>query len=229
LLNFAETRLLFLIGLGAVLRCEPNTLSFFPAKTISASCHLQWSILGGFTLSSLASLDAVDLAVAAAFAVGLAWYLVVRARRRVEAVEIAVDVVARVGRFTAIVARGTLVDMTGVPGLCTSAERALVSLGWDVGPVRFWPVRSAGQAVVYRGRRMPWRDVPSVVGVASLGDGYGGMRDGGDVYVAFYHVGREPDALMAHELTHARLVGVGHGTDTFLFEERRLLAEMRRS
>lgn len=168
-----------------------------------------------------------DLLVAAAFVVGLAWFLVVRARRRAE---VATDVVARVGRFTVVFARGVTSSTLPVEvDLCAEAEDALVSLGWDVGHVRFWPVRSAGQDVVYRGRRLPWRDVPGLVGVPARGDGYGGMMCGGDVYVAFYHEGREADALMAHELTHCHVPTTSHSHPVFLSIETKLLAEMRRS
>ena len=160
------------------------------------------------------------------FVLGFGWFLWKSEQRKREA---ASTVVATgLGRFSVIFAKDAESNALPVEtDLCTEAERALVAMGWDsVGEVLFWPVRSAGQDVIYRGRRLSWRDVPAVVGIEPRGDGYGGMRDGKNVYVAFYHEGRAPDALMAHELTHVRLP-TDHGQPEFLGAERRLLAEIR--
>ena len=165
---------------------------------------------------------AVDYVVLAVMAAGLVWFLIERARRRAES---AVDRFAEPGRFTFVFASGvTESAIADEHATCAKAERALSVLGWDdVGEISFWPVRSAGQPVVYRGRRLAWRDL------SATGDGYGGMRTGNSIYVAWYHDGRTPIALTAHELTHVRMNGVDHGEERFLAEERRLLEEMRRS
>jgi len=177
----------------------------------------------GIRLASytLAEADAIDYVVLAVMAAGLVWFLVERARRRAES---AVDRFAGPGRFTFVFASGVAESaIADEHATCAKAERALSVLGWDdVGEISFWPVRSAGQPVVYRGRRLAWRDL------SATGDGYGGMRIGNSIYVAWYHDGRLPDALTAHELTHVRLSGVDHGSEAFLVEERKLLVEMRR-
>jgi len=167
--------------------------------------------------------------IIAVFVLGFGWFLWKREQRKREA---ASTVVAMgLGRFSVIFAKDVASSALPVEiDLCIEAERALVAMGWgDVGQngIQFWPVRSPGQDVIYRGRRLSWRDVPAVVGIDARGDGYGGMRDGKNIYVAFYHEGRAPDALMAHELTHAVMPTTSHGHPGFLDTERRLLAEMR--
>jgi hypothetical protein len=185
-------------------------------------------VLAGGCAVMLAEADAVDYVVLAAMVAGLAWFLVERARRRAEA---GVDRFTGPGRFTFVFARGvTEGALADEHATCAKAERALSAIGWDdVGVVFYWPVRSADQPVVYRGRRREWRDVPELAGLDAVGDGYGGMRAGGSVYVAWYHDGRTPEALTAHELTHMHMPGVDHGSEAFLAEERKLLEEMRRS
>ena len=120
---------------------------------------------------------AVDYVVLAVMAAGLVWFLIERARRRAGS---AVDRFTGPGRFTFVFASGvTESAIADEHATCAKAERALSVLGWDdVGEISFWPVRSAGQPVVYRGRRLAWRDL------SATGDGYGGMRTGNSIYVA---------------------------------------------
>jgi hypothetical protein len=151
--------------------------------------------------------------------------------------EAATTVVAREGRFSVVFAKDVAASALPVEvDLCAEAEQALVAMAWDdVGRngILFWPVRTASQIVIYRGRRVPWNEIGQrffprdPLRQDADKKGYGGMKDGKSIYVAFYHEGRAPDALMAHELTHAKLVGVDHGEERFLAEERKLLAEIR--
>lgn len=99
-----------------------------------------------------------------------------------------------------------------------------------------WFVRSPEQRVgwyIFAG--IEWVDVPAQNRIPAKDPemGYGGMRAGNTVYVATFIEGRDPEALLVHEFTHA-ITGIGNDaggihSPEFLVEEKKLIAELAKA
>jgi hypothetical protein len=117
----------------------------------------------------------------------------------------------------------------------TSAKKAWPELEKKISENKYviWFIRSAQQRIGWRQYGgIKWIDVPSVnrIPASNPSTGYGGMREGNVVYVATFIDGRDPEALLVHEFTHA-ITGIhndaqGNHPLEFTVEENKLKAEL---